>query len=291
LLKTVLGLTVAIASSVAFAQDPEKPPSAASEPDAAPRLAPAEAVLGVIKEKTESGEEIDDWCDLRSSSKLPGRSVVVVVRKKNCTSRYGGRTRDFLEVFYAGKTRIVLEDAVFLPPDQAKRFAALEPAQLEVSTEDWKLSSLLARKTELEKAMKALNATGRYGVGLLKASIFDVSEYTEGTGFKATVYNSTKKTIKYVTFTVVGLNAVGDPVKGGFVRSAPAPMLRGIGPIEPGETGTYSKDYMWMTDIVESFRISSIKLEYMDGSSKVVSDIKNIRITAQDYDTLTEGDD
>ena len=46
---------------------------------------------------------------------------------------------------------------------------------------------------QLEKAVKALDATGKHGVALLKASIFDVSEYTEGTGFKATVYNSTKK--------------------------------------------------------------------------------------------------
>ena len=178
-----------------------------------------------------------------------------------------------------------------MSPDQAKRLAALEPAQVEASVEDWKLTSLVARKTELEKAMKALESTGKYGVGLLKASIFDVSEYTEGTGFKATVFNSTKKTIKYVTFTVVGLNAVGDPVRGGFARSAPAPMLRGIGPIEPGETATYSKDYMWMTDVVESFRISSIKLEYTDGSSKVVSDVRNVRLSAQDYETLAADDD
>ena len=138
--------------------------------------------------------------------------------------------------------------------------------------------------------MKALDATGKRGVALLKASIFDVSQYTEGTGFEATVYNSTKKTIKYVTFTVVGRNAVGDPVRAGF-RGNAASMLRGIGPIAPGETASYSKDYMWMTDVVESFRISSIKLEYTDGSSKVVSDVKSIRISERDYDALEASND
>ena len=68
-------------------------------------------------------------------------------------------------------------------------------------------------------------------------------------------------------------------------------MLRGIGPIAPGETASYSKDYMWMTDVVESFRISSIKLEYTDGSSKVVSDVKSIRISERDYDALEASND
>lgn len=289
--KPVLGLVAAFAASIVFAQAADAPSAPASLQDAPAKVAPVEAVLGVIKEKTESADRLSDFCNLDSSTKLPGRAIVVVMRKVPCVSRYGATfSKEFLEVLYGGKTRLVPTDAVFLSTEHAKRFAALEPAQIEASTEDWRLTSLVARRTELEKAMKALNATGRHGVALLKASIFDVSEYTEGTGFKATVYNSTKKTIKYVTFTVVGLNAVGDPVRGGF-RGNTAPMLRGIGPIEPGETGTYSKDYMWMTDVVESFRVSSIKLEYTDGSSRVVSDMKNIRISAEDYEALTTDDD
>ncbi len=46
-----------------------------------------------------------------------------------------------------------------------------------------------------------------------------------------------------------------------------------------------------MTDVVESFRIASIKLEYMDGSNKLVSDTKSVRIQAQDYEALTVGGD
>lgn len=289
--KQFIALVAAVATSVVCAQASDAPISPDSAPEAPAQIAPVEAVLGLTKEKTESGERVDDWCDLSSSSKLPGRALVVVVRKKPCVPRYGGTKRDLLEVLYAGKTRLVSDDAVYLSPEHAKRFAALEPAQIEASIEDWRLTSLISRKTELEKVMKSLDATSKHGVALLKASIFDVSEHTEGTGFKATVYNSTRKTIKYVTFTVVGLNAVGDPVRGGFARNTPAPMLRGIGPIGPGETGTYSKDYLWTTDVVESFRISSIKLEYMDGTSKIVSDVRNIRISAQDYETLSTDDD
>jgi hypothetical protein len=284
--KALLGLVALVVAPIGLAQPVDAPASSASTPDAATKAAAVAPVLGVIKARTGSADQLSDFCSLDSSKNLPGRAIVVVVRKAPCVSRYASFSKDLLEVLYAGKARFVPADSVFLSSESSKQFEALEPAQIQASTEDWQLISLLARKAELEKAVKALNATSRHGVALLEASIFDVSEHTDGTGFKATVYNSTKKTIKYVTFTVVGLNAVGDPVRGGF-RGSTAAMLRGIGPIEPEEIGTYSKDYMWMTDIVESFRVSNIKVEYTDGSSKVVSEMKNIRIRAEDYEVLT----
>lgn len=45
-----------------------------------------------------------------------------------------------------------------------------------------------------------------------------------------------------------------------------------------------------MTDVVQSYRIRSIKVEYTDGSSKVVSDVKKIQISAQDYEALMTDD-
>lgn len=276
--KLLFSVALWLFATVAHAQVAEGSPSGSA----------VDAVLGLIRERTDSAEQVSDFCDLNSSSQLPGGSMVVVVRKIPCVSRYGATfSKEFLEVIFGGKTRLVPVEAVFLSDESIKHFAALTSSQIEASMDDWRLTSLLARRVEIEQAMKALDATSKHGVALLKASIFDVSEYTEGTGFEASVYNSTKKTIKYVTFMVVGLNAVGDPVRGLSSRSGTAMVLRGIGPIAPGESGTYSKDYMWLTDVVESFRISSIKLEYADGSSKVVSDVKRIRISPQDYETLT----
>lgn len=284
--KLFLGLVAGAATFAAFAQATDAP-SAVSAPDTPPEVAPVDPVLGIIKEKTGSADRASDFCRLESSQTLPSRSLVVVIRRAPCSSRYGASySKDFLEVLYAGKTRLVHTGAVFLSDKEAERLEMLEPAQVEASANVWRLVSLRARVNQLETAMKALDKTGKRGVALLKASIFDVSQYTEGTGFEATVYNSTKKTIKYVTFTVAGLNAVGDLVRGGW-RGNAAPMLRGIGPIAPGETASYSKDYMWMTDVVESFRISSIKLEYTDGSTRVISDMKGIRVSEQDYETLT----
>lgn len=290
--KPVLAFIAAVSTSISIGHAADVTPPAAATPDTPQKAATVDAVMGLIKGRTESGERAGDSCQLQSPTTLPGYAMVVVVRRSPCVSRYGASlNKDYMEVLYAGKSRLVPVEAVLLSSEQSNRLAALEPAQIAASTENWILTSLLARKTELEKAKNALNATSKHGIAVLRARIFDVSEYTEGTGFTATVYNSTPRTIKYVTFAVVGLNAVGDPVRSGLLRRDAAAVLRGIGPIAPGETASYSKDYMWMTDVVESFRIASIKLEYMDGSNKLVSDTKSVRIQAQDYEALTVGGD
>lgn len=46
-----------------------------------------------------------------------------------------------------------------------------------------------------------------------------------------------------------------------------------------------------MTDIVQSFRIQSVKVEYMDGSSRIVSDVNKVRLSKQNYEALLTPDD
>lgn len=280
--------TAEIGSAAVKASAPEAPASEAAPGKTGEQ--PVPATYGVIREETSLADSGSDFCGLDHTKTLKAGTVLIVVRKSPCTSRYGASfSKEFLDVLYRGELRRVLAEAVFLSDEGAKRMAATNEDQIAASFQHWKLSSLLARKAELESALKALEATGKHGAALLKASIFDVSEHTSGTGFKATIYNSTKRPIKYVTFNVVGLNAVGDPVRGARGGSA-VTSLRGIGPIEPGETATYSKDYMWLTDVVESFRVSSIRLEYMDGSSRAITDIKRIRLSSTDLKAL-DGDD
>ena len=64
---------------------------------------------------------------------------------------------------------------------------------------------------------------------ITKRSIYDESEYTQGTSFSCTIENYSNKTIKYITFNLVGYNSVNDKVsdRGKIIKS-----LKGIGPLE-----------------------------------------------------------
>lgn len=141
------------------------------------------------------------------------------------------------------------------------------------------------RRAKITNAINSLGRTAKYGVAILKASIYDISEYTEGTGFMINLYNSTKKTIKYVTVYFIGYNAVGDPVRD--YRSRPNQLsFKCVGPIYPDMSATYEKKYAWMSDLVESFKITSIKVQYMDNSNKTIKEPNKIWIDSEVYDTL-----
>lgn len=290
MLKMTAALAALILSSAAIAQsEPAAAAESASAPASAPAPAPLEPVMGFVKEKVSGGERPSDFCDADRSGtvSIPEGSAVLVVRKWPCKSRYGASfNKDMLQVLHAGKKVVVPVAAVFLSAAEAKRLDELSLEQADANLEGWTLTSLRMRKLELETALKEVANTARHGLALVYSNVYDVSEHTEGTGFKVTVHNSTKKVIKYVTFTVVGLNAVGDPVKDRLKGTTQT--LRGIGPIAPDETSSYSKDYMWMTDIVDSHKLVSIKVEYMDGSSKAITDMKPVRLSQKTRSMLLD---
>lgn len=289
--KKIVGLVLSGLLSFGNAQTAALTDSPAPEGAAQARVEPAAALLGLVKQQTSAAEKASDFCSIGTGTRIPKGSIVVVVRHVSCVSRYGASlNKQFLEVLYAGQTRLVHVDSVHMTDADTKQLGLLQPAQIEASMDDWRRTSLLARSRELQEAIKALDATRKHGIAVLDSSVYDVSEHTEGTGFRISVYNPTKKAIKYVTVSLVGLNAVGDPVRGPL-RNTTAATLRGIGPIAPDDSASYSKDYMWMTDIVEDFRISSIKVEYMDGSSKTVTNLKGASLSEEARQVLESASD
>lgn len=88
------------------------------------------------------------------------------------------------------------------------------------------------------------------------------------TGAEFKIMNFSSKTIKYITFNFYGKNAVNDKVlyrKGVYNISR-----KGIGPVEKFATGFWSFDSVWLTDIVQTLELSSVNIQYMDGTAKLV---------------------
>jgi hypothetical protein len=126
------------------------------------------------------------------------------------------------------------------------------------------------------------------GLALVSATI-EENEYVDATAFVIRVLNPTDKVIKYLTFTVVGYNAVGDPVID-RLRRKPRIEVKGIGPIEPLGTASYEWKFMWHTKIVDSFAIPEIKVEYMDKSVRVLKDWKGLVLDPTVIANLPEAD-
>lgn len=118
---------------------------------------------------------------------------------------------------------------------------------------------------ERREALQPFINTEKYGLGFIK---YNATEGYSSTGANFEIFNPSKKTIKYIWFTFAGQNAVNDLVRlpnGHYYKT-----VKGIGPIGSYETGAWSFEYVWFTDIVEYLRLSTIKIQYMDGSVRTL---------------------
>ena len=96
-------------------------------------------------------------------------------------------------------------------------------------------------------------------------------------GMNYDIYNCFGKTIKYVDITLTCYNTVGDVQRDYFGISTK--KVRGIGPIEPDDVGSYSWEKIFWDeyDVIKNCRITAIKFTFKDGTVKSFSGYANIR--------------
>jgi len=143
------------------------------------------------------------------------------------------------------------------------------------------IDSILLERERKEEALREIRGKNlisslqKAGIAIMEYTAFDNSEYTDGTGFRIKFFNPTKKTIKYINISFVGINTVNDKVLnkygGSYINN-----VRCVGPIKQYEEAEFEWDYVWFTDIVETVKLVSIKVQYMDGSIRTITDFKNI---------------
>lgn len=139
-------------------------------------------------------------------------------------------------------------------------YRGLTPEQKHAYTE-WMKNALYTiyedMITPLQQSVKQATAKG-----LIITELRPRTDYYS-TGLDFSLINKSSKTIKYLVLTTKGLNAVDDLIS--------TETVRGIGPIEPGEPGTYEFKNVWWTDLVASHKPISLVITYMDGSTKTLN--------------------
>lgn len=249
----------------------------------------ARAVVGVTSRPALASPELNNTICFASTAKskmLDEGTPVLIAEKVRCQPRFGS-LKTFFRILVAGKSLYVDEDRVRLKDSDLLYLDSLSDEQKQAVADHAQQMSILIRKQALDELLAAIEATRSHGLTIIKSSIADASEHTEGTSFKVTVANPTSKTIKYVTFSVLGINAVGDPVRD-RLKGGPVLTVRGVGPINKDESATYEWEYMWHTDIVERHRITEVKVQYMDNSVRVIKNLKAVTLTEDQRRTWTD---
>jgi hypothetical protein len=96
------------------------------------------------------------------------------------------------------------------------------------------------------------------------------NEYSSFAAVDITVINPYKQKIKYLWFTFTATNPVGDPVRDGITGKTEK-TVRGIGPIEYSAKGSYTFENVFYSKVIETMKIKQIKIQFFDGSVKVIS--------------------
>lgn len=191
-----------------------------------------------------------------------------------------GNRKDY-EVMYCGKGYVVPEDGIEFSAADKSYLGSIDKDLEAKMIENAREASILYRLRDFDQAIALRDKLLKRGLVIYDRSIYDTSEYTQGTGFKVHVINTSKKTIKYISFTVIGYNPVKDPVRG-RVGKSPYITVRGVGPINSWCGGEYDWEYMWFTDLVQSHKITQVKVQYVDGTIKVYGNVDEIFLSGRD---------
>ena len=219
-----------------------------------PVLTDTSIAVGIIREGGFVGNHVDNYC-LKGIDKYLDKGVSVLISGiEVCKDRYSSSSTSFFQIMYNRHTYYIEKDKLLTRDSYYNQLKAMSSATADSFRAHARYISELLHEGSTRKALQFLDKCKPKGIAILEWSIYDESEYTDGTGVKIKVYNPTSKTIKYIWFTFTGYNPVGDRVVD-YKRGSSVTM-KGVGPIKPDESGSYEYTYVWFTDLVETAKVT-----------------------------------
>ncbi len=233
--------------------------------------------IGLIRKDCWAGSDFDSRICFTGADKYFNEGMAIsIIGYKTCFSKSDNKTQNFIEFYYNKEIYFTEAENVFIgentPFDALKSIIDSDKSTYEINA--FKLSELLFASYQ-NKAQRLIESSVAKGLVIIDYSLNDESEYTENTSFSIEFYNPTNKTIKYIWFTITGINPVGDAVFNAYKGSSKF-TLKGVGPIPSKTSSSYDFKNAWFTDLVASVNINSVKVQYMDGSIKTITNPKSI---------------
>ena len=222
-------------------------------------------IIGKSEYPITLGTEFGNECRLKTEEILSSNTPVFIYGYYSC---FSNDQKNYYKVYYNDKEYYLNENEVIIEDLEKEILKDADSLKLSKLKSDAFSHSKLAYTLTKDKADKLLKLGKSKGLLIKYAIPIDESEYTDGTGFKISVKNLSKKGIKYIWVSVKGLNRVKDAVSTKTVKI--------IGEIAPQEEGSAQFEYVWMTDIVDSCKIPLIKIQYMDGSISTIQNAENL---------------
>jgi hypothetical protein len=236
-------------------------------------------ILGLVKEPISAGTKLTAEGITNNSKYLKDKTIVLVAGLSFI------KNEEIYEVYHNSDTLFIPASNLILDSTKQENLRKFNNADLDSLRKVASYAAMISYEDELNKVLKPIDRTKPYGLCIFEWSHYDESEYTEGSSVKIQAYNTSNKTIKYIWFSFIGYNAVDDKVSS---RGKVIQTYKGIGPIKPKTSASYTFEYVWLNDLVETAKISSIKIQYMDGSIKLISTPNKIILSSEELSNISE---
>ena len=125
------------------------------------------------------------------------------------------------------------------------------------------------------KLLEVKKNTQSIGLAILDWKWSIKNEFSNFADFKIEILNPTNKIVKYLWFNISAYDAVDGLL---FNSGKSIVSLKGIGPIGSNEISSYAFDKVFYSPVIHKMKIRSIKIQYMDGSIKIITDVSKIII-------------
>lgn len=129
----------------------------------------------------------------------------------------------------------------------------------DIRTKSARLLDAAIMNKEKDDLLKTLKSYEKKGFVVTSWSFSDHDKYGNALDASFEIFNPTKKTIKYVWFTLAAYNPVGDII-------GKPKTVNAVGPVKPYEGGSWDFEYVFFSKIIDCMRISKVKIQYMDGT-------------------------
>ncbi len=132
-------------------------------------------------------------------------------------------------------------------------------------------------ENDLPKKADVINYRA-YDLHQLAIIDYSITGESYSIGFDISFLNMSKKTIKYLYMTVTATNPVDDKIGTKTVRA--------IGPIKPNDSGSYNFENTFLSSSAQYLSLDAIKVQYMDGSIKLLSKSQVTSIQSTDWEEV-----
>lgn len=227
-------------------------------------------LIAIVKKNTYLKDSPSYYSSTNYDKDITDGDAIFLYQIHESKKPYGSDSELYYACYYDRDSGYIRANDVFISKDDKDYLENATAENYIKRRDDAKTMALLHYYEKLKQFIALYETYDKKGFVITNKE-YAYSDYQFG--LKLTFYNGYSKDIKYIDFTVRPYNRVGDIVFDDLRRNKFSGQI--IGPLKKKTESSVTFDEMFWDDkdIIECIKITYLKITFMDGTIKVISNI------------------